>query len=191
VVLSGFIAGRGGAATAAPDGTSGPPTSLERVTVLGSTRVKELTLASEVLFAAPVTAERRQAGCVRFSFVPVASATPRRYHCQPDLEVSVEIDSAERRAAAGGGTLSNADRAAITQAVQGWLVPSFSRTQYGSPEYAQLHLTCPVQIRTGAEDGSEMGAFCHLKQPQREANLRLRLQEYLPFGLEPGIIYVT
>ena len=34
-----------------------------------------------------------------------------------------------------------------------------------------------------------MGAFSHLKQPQR--NLRLRLGEYLPFGLEPGLIYVT
>ena len=36
-----------------------------------------------------------------------------------------------------------------------------------------------------------MGAYCHLKQPQRAANLRLRLDEYLPFGLEAGIIYVT
>jgi hypothetical protein len=49
----------------------------------------------------------------------------------------------------------------------------------------------PAEIATGAEDGSEMGAYCHLKQPQREANLRLRLEEYLPFGLEAGIIYVT
>jgi hypothetical protein len=36
-----------------------------------------------------------------------------------------------------------------------------------------------------------MGAFNHLMQPQREANLRLRLEEYLPFGLEAGLIYVT
>ena len=36
-----------------------------------------------------------------------------------------------------------------------------------------------------------MGAFSHLRQPQREANLRVRLEEYLPFGLEPGLIYVT
>ena len=63
--------------------------------------------------------------------------------------------------------------------------------RYGRPEYAQLRLSAPLEIRTGAEDGSEMGAFCNLKQPQRESNLRLRLQEYLPFGLEPGIIYAT
>ena len=36
-----------------------------------------------------------------------------------------------------------------------------------------------------------MGAFSHVKQPQRESNLRIRLGEYLPFGLEPGLIYVT
>ena len=36
-----------------------------------------------------------------------------------------------------------------------------------------------------------MGAYCHLKQPQRERNLRTRLEEYLPFGLDYGLIYVT
>ena len=36
-----------------------------------------------------------------------------------------------------------------------------------------------------------MGAYCQLKQPQRESNLRIRLDEYLPFGLEAGLIYVT
>ncbi len=72
-----------------------------------------------------------------------------------------------------------------------WLVPSFTSTQYGDPGYAQLHLGAPRQIARGAEDGSEMGVFCHLKQPQRENNLRTRLGEYLPFGLQPGIIFVT
>ena len=36
-----------------------------------------------------------------------------------------------------------------------------------------------------------MGAFCHLKQPQRESNLKIRLNEYLPFGLVPAVSYVT
>ena len=44
----------------------------------------------------------------------------------------------------------------------------------------------PRQIRAGAEDGSEMGAFSMLKQPQRESNLAIRLDEYLPVGLEAG-----
>jgi hypothetical protein len=36
-----------------------------------------------------------------------------------------------------------------------------------------------------------MGAFHFLHQPQREADLRVRLQEYLRFGLEAGIFYST
>jgi hypothetical protein len=63
--------------------------------------------------------------------------------------------------------------------------------QYGHPAYAQLSLNCAEEIRTGAEDSSEMGVFSHLKQPQREANLRASLNEYLRFGLEAGIFYVS
>ena len=33
---------------------------------------------------APVWAERRQVGCIRFSFVPPGSRTPRRFHCAGD-----------------------------------------------------------------------------------------------------------
>jgi hypothetical protein len=36
-----------------------------------------------------------------------------------------------------------------------------------------------------------MGAFNHLKGALREANLRQVLREYLRFGLEAGIFYVT
>jgi hypothetical protein len=180
------IAGSGG-----PAGPSGPPAWLERVTVLGPSSVKELTMASEVSFSEPVVAERRQAGCVRFSFVPDGSATPQRYRCQPDLEIAVEIEAAEAAAKADGTTLTTAERDAIRAAVREWLLPAFTSTRYGQPAYCQLHLLCPVQIQTGAEDGSEIGAYCHLKQPQRAANLRLRLDEYLPFGLEAGLIYVT
>ncbi len=43
----------------------------------------------------------------------------------------------------------------------------------------------------GADDGAEMGAFNMLKQPQREANLRASLDEFLRLGLEAGIIHVT
>jgi hypothetical protein len=36
-----------------------------------------------------------------------------------------------------------------------------------------------------------MGAFNELMQPQRETDLRVRLDEYLRFGLEAGIFYAT
>src|SRR5262249_42500924 len=80
---------------------------------------------------------------------------------------------------------------AIRDDVRSWLQPLFTDIHYGLPAYGQLSVSCPEQIRTGAEDGSETGAVCFLKQPQRAISLRVRLQEYLPFGLEPGLMYVT
>jgi hypothetical protein len=151
----------------------GPSTTLERVTLLGPVNVRELTLASEVIFTAPVVTRRRQSGCVRFSYVPAGSQTPRRFHCQPDLALEGIADPAERAR------------------IRGRLVPTFTTERFGNPAYAQLRLSCALEIRTGAESGSEMGAFSMLMQPQREANLRTRLEEYLPFGLEAALIYVT
>ncbi len=69
--------------------------------------------------------------------------------------------------------------------------PAFASLVHGQPEYAQLSPACPASIRTGAEDGAEMGAFNFLKQPQREANLRASLEEYLRVGLEAGIFFVS
>jgi hypothetical protein len=36
-----------------------------------------------------------------------------------------------------------------------------------------------------------MGAWSFLKHAQREANLRASLDEYLRFGLEAGLLFVT
>jgi hypothetical protein len=134
-----------------------------------------------------VKAQRTQTGCVRFSYVPPGSHVPRRYRCQPDLEIEQELADARKRNPA----LSPLEQAEIQSVIEGWLTPSFKAASYGSPYYAQLHLGCPAQIRSGAEDESEMGVFSHLKQPQRESNLRIRLREYLPFGLDAGIVYIT
>lgn len=190
--LDSVIDGANGDAIAGSTAASaGPPLWLERVTLFGRTRAKELTLASEVIFEREVIAERRQAGCVRFSFVAPGSTTPKRYRCQPDLRIAAEIEVAEAAAEAAGETFGDPQRMAIGRRVEQWLWPEFTSQQYGTPEYAQLHLACPQEIAAGAQDGAEMGAFCHLKQPQRAANLKRRLEEYLPFGLEPGLIYVT
>jgi len=151
----------------------GPMVSLERVTVFGGVRCREVRLASETIFTEPVTSQRRQAGCVRFSYVPPKSLTPRRYRCQPDLALEHDPPPAE------------AKRILLR------LRPEFTAARYGLPAYGQLGRTSPRQIRTGAENGGEMGAFNTLEQPQRESNLRLRLDEYMPFGLDPGLIHVT
>ncbi len=186
VVLDSIVDGLDGAAIASDGGGTSAPLTIERSTVLGTTSVHELE-ASESIFTDTVLVDRRQSGCVRFSYVPPKSLTPRRYRCQPDLGTRRALDEA----LAADPTLTQAEQDAIRDYVAGWLQPAFSATAYGQPAYCQLRLAAPVEIRTGAADGSEMGAYCHLKQPQRESNLRIRLDEYLPFGLEAGVIYVT
>jgi len=49
--------------------TSGPPAHIERSTIFGATHVFDLELGSESLFTGLVTVNRREPGCVRFSYV--------------------------------------------------------------------------------------------------------------------------
>ena len=156
-------------------------------TIIGEVRTVSLEYASNVIFLSNVLSERRQAGCVRFSFLDLAAAVPRRYRCQPDLEIAERIAERERN----GPPVTAAQRDAIAAAVVPWLRPRLTSTRYGDPGYGQLHVNCPRQIREGADDEAEMGAFHDLFAPQRETNLRVRLDEYLRFGLEAGIFYAT
>jgi hypothetical protein len=172
-------------AAASPD-ESGPPTELQRSTVFGAVHVRELTLASEVIFTAPVRAERTGSGCVRFSHVPADPETrvPRRYRCQPDLALATR---AAELGKASVTDLTTAEQELVARRVR----PRFTSERYGEPGYAQLASDCPREIAAGAEDGSEMGGFAGLRQPQRETNLRIRLDEYLPVGLHAALIHVT
>ena len=69
--------------------------------------------------------------------------------------------------------------------------PQFNSIRYGAAEYCQLAETCAEEIVRGASDESEMGVFHDLFLPQRTANLRARLEEHLPAGMQAGIIYAT
>jgi hypothetical protein len=162
--------------------------SLRRSSFFGG--VTGLSLwASDCIFAGFVHAVRRQVGCVRFSYVATGSRVPRRYRCQPDLEIATRIGAL--RAAASPGAPSAAQEAAIRAEVDALVRPLFESRRYGDPGFGQLERRCPAQIRTGAESGAEMGAFEYLRQPQREANLRDALAEYLRFGLQATLVYVT
>ena len=70
-------------------------------------------------------------------------------------------------------------------------LPHFTSLRYGDPAYGQLRHATDRSIRQGADDESEMGVLHALFQPQRETNLRIRLDEYLRFGLHAGIFYAT
>ena len=157
----------------------------ERCTVFGKVKAQAID-AGNSIFLHDLDIERRQIGCVRFSYVTLKSKTPRRYRCQPELEIQTRIREKEEE-----GPVPNSVKQAIRQQVLTWLFPVFNASHYGHHAYAQLGASTPPQISAGADNASEMGVFNFLQQPQREANLRTVLKEYLRLGLEAGIIYVT
>ncbi|WP_410670181.1 hypothetical protein [Amycolatopsis sp. cmx-4-68] len=158
-------AGRGLAALSAPDGRPAHATfNARRTTVFGEVLTHAAGLVENSIVDGCLRVERRQHGCVRFCWLGPGSRTPRRFHCLP----AEPLPGAPQR-----------------------VVPRFTSTRYGTPGYAQLAVSCPVEIRRGAEDGSELGAFHDLFQPQREDNLRLRLDEYVPAGCDAGLVIVT
>ena len=158
-------------------------TSLKMSTVLGSVEVNILE-AENSIFTGNCHAERTQTGCVRFSFTPDGSQTPRRYRCQPELALT------ERAEELGLDTVADLpldEKIRIINSVQ----PAFTSVLYGHHGYCQLSYYCPLEIKNGAEDFTEMGVFNYLKQPQRETNLQIAMDEYLNLGLKAGLIYVT
>jgi hypothetical protein len=69
--------------------------------------------------------------------------------------------------------------------------PVFVSTRYQDPGFGQLNLCTPDAILKGAEDGMEMGVGYANRDPARRANMRDAVQEFAPFGLVPGFIYMT
>ena len=169
--------------------------SIARSTVLGQIQTHTIDLAENTIFSGLVMVARRQQGCMRFCSVTPGSRTPRRYNCQPDLaEHAIEKDI--REAAAVLTPISTAaeieaEVAAARERERERVRPQFNSTHYGAPTYCQLAHVCAEEIKRGADDESEMGAFHDLFQPQRAANLRARLEEYTPAGMEAGIVYAS
>jgi hypothetical protein len=153
------------------DASPGGELSLDACTVIGKIIAEQIGLVSNSLILAqtapgdalpPVYTVRRQIGCVRFSFLPFDSLVPRRHRCQPESAEGVSA-----------------------------VAPRFTTLRYGVAAYCQLVPTTPDEIRRGADDESEMGAFHTLFPAQRETNLLVRLREFLRVGLSAGIFYAS
>ena len=183
------IVGTGGGSPALSLDAPETTLTLDRSSFFGDVTGLSLS-ASDCIFAGPVHALRRQTGCVRFSYVAPGSLVPRRFRCQPELEGTTRI-AALREAAPPGMPPTSAQEEAVRAKVAALIRPLFVSRTYAAPGFGQLELRCAGQIRSGAESGAEMGAFEFLKQPQREANLRDAVNEYLRFGLEAGLHFVT
>ena len=184
-------------AYAALDGKSGGgPLTLNGCTVAGKVHSVLLSLVSNSIiwgalaeadkkpWVSALVADRKQEGCVRFSFIPYEAVIPRHF--------------------------KNVSRGlALPQ-------PYFFSIRYGHPGYMKLLPSTDDSIRRGADAGSvnssptcnptaaagssaeagaqysgttEMGAFSFVLAPQRESDVLIRLQEYMPVNLEFGLIY--
>jgi hypothetical protein len=154
---------------------------VRRCTVFGIVDVNSMQLGENSIFTSCVNVARRQIGCMRYCFVPYGCRTPRRYHCQPDGVIAAVMDK----------TLTSAQRAAEIANEKLRVAPQFTARRYGRPAYGQLALDCAIEIRRGADDESEMGAFHDLYQPQREAHLNARLAEFTPAGMDVGTFFAN
>jgi hypothetical protein len=153
-----------------------------RSTVIGLVETHAIELGENTIFLGRVRAARRQQGCIRFCYIPYGSRTPHRYECQPDQVERPILDLYQR------GSLSPEDRDAMLAGERLRVEPEFNSLRYGTPEYCQLAEPCANEIKRGADDESEIGAFHDLFQPQRAANLCRRLKDYAPAGADVGII---
>lgn len=191
-----------GVALAGLDGESaGAVLTVRDSTLIGKVHTRRMELASNVIFLAEladadtwtlaVRSTQKQDGCVRFSFVPESASVPRRFRCQPDLGIAEAVEAA---LAANPGLTDleqEALAASVTAGALARIVPAFTELRYGQAEYGQLSGAGPIEIREGADDEAEMGAFHDLQQPQRLTNLHIRLDEYLRIGLEAGVFFAS
>jgi hypothetical protein len=159
-------------AYAGPDlASNGADLHIEDSTVIGKVWARTMQLASNSVFLArrplrdpwiaAIRCDRRQAGCVRFCYVPTDSITPKQFRCLPG---DPSLDAA--------------------------LKPEFVTLQYGHPSYALFSVGVPMAVWTGADDGSQIGAYHAQQEAQAVRNVQLCAPEYIPIGLESGVFLV-
>ena len=156
--------------------------SFSDCTVIGKVLTHAVELAENTIFTGQMRVARSQVGCLRHSYVPPGSRTPRRHRCQPDLAVS------EARSAPGWDALTPAERETALTRARRRVVPVFDSDRYGTSAYVRLASACPPEIVRGADDESEMGVFHDLYQPQRLANLVARLEQYTPARTDSAVL---
>jgi len=162
-----------------------------RSTVVGRVAAHAVRAAEDSIFASRLEVARRQIGCIRFSYVPSDSRTPRRYGCEPDgalLRVDEDIMRLDT-------PMSVSERAALAAQrkaeARESVVPRFQSIRYGSPAYLRLADYVSGRIRRGAHDESEMGVYHDLFEPQRHSLLSDRLAEFVPASCDAAVVFVS
>jgi len=110
--------------------------------------------ASSCLFDDVVIVQRRQQGCVRYSWVPVGSLVPRAYRCHPTAEERDRHPSFTSRAYGqpGYGQLSAGPEALTRGASDGGEMGAFNGIR-AAHRLAALNLHLDDYLRVGMEAG--------------------------------------
>jgi hypothetical protein len=136
---------------------------MARTTVLGDVHADVLT-ATDCLVMGMVIAADVQHSCFRFSAASLAAVAPPLEPTPrlPELFHVAPIDEIQRF--------------------------FFTSLRFGDPGYAQLSALAPAELRTGAEKGSEMGAFSSQNLPIRLAGIIAKFDEFRPVAVVPQFV---
>jgi hypothetical protein len=133
--------------------------TLERTTVLGDVVVNRLD-ATEALIDGVVRVTDNQHGCFRFSATIAPSLVPTKPGYNGRLPRQYESHLFD----------------------EGLPANTFVSKRFGDPGYGQLGDCGPAVLKTGAENGSEIGAWCRMLASIRQRDLTAKFAEYMPFG---------
>ena len=152
--------------------TPGGPLVLRECTLVGKLHAKQIALASNTIF-----------------FARLGEAPGETWPAP--LRVERRQEGCLRFCWVPPGSVTPRRFRCLPDATRPDALPHFTSLRYADPGYAQLRSATARAIREGADDEGEIGVMHSLHQPQREANLRIRLDEYLRFGLHAGLFHVT
>ena len=147
-VTESIVDGAGGDAFAAP----GAAAAFERCTVLGAARAKTVS-ASNSIFTGALDRD-----------APADRLRALQFACRGLEDAAAASLPARSCAVARRARCGRREPASAS-------CRSSSPTRMATAAYTQLAQSCALEIRTGADDGAEMGVWALLAQPQREANL--------------------
>jgi hypothetical protein len=142
--------------------------TLERTTVFGDVVVNRLE-ATDALIDGLVRVTDNQHGCFRFS----ATATPSLDPTMPGYN----------------GRLPRQYEAKLFD--EGLPADTFVSKRFGDPGYGELADCGDPVLKTGAENGSEIGAWCGMLAAIRQRDLESKFAEYMPFGMVAQFINET
>jgi hypothetical protein len=65
----------------------------------------------------------------------------------------------------------------------------FASRRFGDPDYLRLSEVAPAEVLRGSEQGSHMGVFCAAMLPSKLDSLATKIDEFMPFGRLPHVIF--